>query len=326
MSGITGVGAVTMGLIALPAMLKRNYDKGIAVGCIPAGGALGALIPPSMAMILYGIQAEVSIGKLFIGGILPGLLLSSLFIIYIGIRCFLQPKLGPALPPEERASWLEKLLSLRAIIIPLLIVVGVLGSIFAGVATVTEAAAVGAICSVLSAAIYGRLKWKMIKESSYATVRLSSMVLLIIVGSTFFTTVFSGLGGSAIIGNIIEGLPLGRWGILMLMQISFLLLGCLLDPTAIIVITTPIYVPIITSMGFDPLWFGILFVLNMEMGFLTPPFGLTLFMFKGVVPEGITMGDIYRSIFPFIMLQALALAIVMIFPAIALWLPSMMLR
>ena len=323
MAGISGAATVTMGLIALPSMLKRHYDKNIAVGCIAAGGALGILIPPSVIMIIYALMAGVSVGKMFLGGIFPGLILATLFIVYIGIRCAFQRQLGPVVPPEERVGWREKLISIRAVIIPVLLVIGVLGSIFTGIASPSEAAAIGATGSLLSAAIYRRLNWKMLKEAWYRTLKLNVMIMWIVVGASLFTAAYTAIGAPELIKTILMEMPGGRWGILIGIQATFFILGMFLDPTGIVLITTPIFVPIIKTLGFDPIWFGILFVINMEMAYLTPPFGFNLFYMKGVVPKGITMGDIYRSIVPFVVLQLVGLIICMIFPQIALVLPNL---
>lgn len=323
MAGISGAATVTMGLIALPSMLKRHYNKNIAVGCIAAGGALGILIPPSVIMIIYALMAGVSVGKMFLGGIFPGLVLATLFIVYIGIRCAIQRDLGPVVPPEERVGWREKLISIRAVIIPVLLVIGVLGSIFTGIASPSEAAAIGATGSLLSAAIYRRLNWKMLKEAWYRTLKLNVMIMWIVVGASLFTAAYTAIGAPELIKTILMEMPGGRWGILIGIQATFFILGMFLDPTGIVLITTPIFVPIIKTLGFDPIWFGILFVINMEMAYLTPPFGFNLFYMKGVVPKGITMGDIYRSIVPFVGLQLVGLIICMIFPQIALVLPNL---
>ena len=322
MAGISGAATVTMGLIALPSMLKRHYNKNIAVGCIAAGGALGILIPPSVIMIIYALMAGVSVGKMFLGGIFPGLILATLFIVYIGIRCAFQRDLGPVVPPEERVGWREKLISIRAVIIPVLLVIGGLGSIFTGIASPSEAAAIGATGSLLSAAIYRRLNWKMLKEAWYRTLKLNVMIMWIVVGASLFTAAYTAIGAPELIKTILMEMPGGRWGILIGIQATFFILGMFLDPTGIVLITTPIFVPIIKTLGFDPIWFGILFVINMEMAYLTPPFGFNLFYMKGVVPKGITMVDIYRSIVPFVVLQLVGLIICMIFPQIALVLPN----
>ena len=326
MTGISGAATVTMGLIALPSMLERNYDKRIALGCIAAGGALGILIPPSVLMILYGMMASVSIGKLFAGGVFPGLLLALLFSVYIGVRCFLQKDLAPPVPPEKQARWRDKVTSFRAIVLPILLISLVLGGIFAGICTPTEAAGIGAAGSVICAAVHRRLTWQTLKESWQSTLLLTCMLMWIMLGASCFTSVYTALGATEAIKGIVAALPVSPWLILAIMQITLIILGCFLDPTGILMICIPIFVPVLTSMGFDLVWFGILFTMNMEMGFLTPPFGLNLFYLKGVVPEGITMGDIYRSIIPFVALQAVGLALVMIFPQIALHLPELIFK
>ncbi len=326
MAGISGAATVSMGLIALPAMLKRGYDKTIAMGCISGGGALGILIPPSVPMILYATLTGESIGGLFAGGIFPGLLLAFLFILYIGIRCFFQPSLGPSLPKEERATWQEKFISLKAVALPVMIIVMVLGSIYAGVCTATEAAALGCLGAIISAGVYRKLTWTLVKEACYRTASLTAMIIWILIGAYCFTSVYTGTGAHELMEKILLSIPGGRYAILITMQLVFFILGCILDPVGIIMICTPVFVPVIKSLGFDPLWFGVLFIMNMEMGYLTPPFGFNLFYMKAIVPPGITMGDIYRSIAPFVILQGIGLVIVIIFPQIALWLPSLMNR
>lgn len=325
MAGISGAATVSMGLIALPAMLKRKYDKLIAMGSISGGGALGILIPPSVPMILYATLTGESVGGLFAGGVFPGILLSVLFILYIGLRCFLQPNLGPALPKEERANWSEKFASLKAVILPLIIIIMVLGSIYAGVCTATEAAALGVLGAIISAAVYGKLTKFLIKEACYRTANLTAMIVWILIGAYCFTSVYTGTGAHELMGKILLSIPGGRYAILITMQAVFFVLGCILDPAGIIMICTPVFVPVIKSLGFDPLWFGVLFIMNMEMGYLTPPFGFNLFYMKAIAPSEVTMGDIYRSIVPFVALQGVGLAMVIIFPEIALWFPKVVL-
>jgi len=326
MAGISGAATVTMGIIALPSMLKRNYNKGIAMGCIQAGGALGVLIPPSILMIIYAVFAGESIGKMFLGGFMPGFLLSSLFIIYIAIRCFFNHNLGPPVPKEETVGLKERIVSLRSVLLPLMVVAFVLGSIFSGIATPTEASAMGVLGALLSAAAYRNLTWTTLKEASYRSLRLSVMVVWIIIGAFAFCAVYNGLGAPQLIEQIILALPVNRWVIIIGMQIVFFILGMLMDPGGIIILCTPIFVPIIRALGFDSLWFGILFVVNMEMAFLTPPFGWNLFYMKSIAPEGTTMVDIYRAIVPFVILQALGLVLVMVFPPIATWLPNLLIK
>jgi tripartite ATP-independent transporter DctM subunit len=326
MSGISATATVSMGLIALPAMLSRGYDKVMAMGCISGGGALGILIPPSVPMILYATLTGESIGGLFAGGILPGILLTVIFIIYIAVRCFFQPHLGPALPKTERATWEEKVFSLKAVIFPILIIIMVLGSIYFGVCTATEAATLGAVGSVISATVYRKLKWDLIREACYRTANLTGMIIWILIGAYCFTAVYTGTGAHELMEKLLLSIPGGRYAILFTMQIIFFILGCFLDPAGIIMICTPVFVPVIKALGFDPLWFGVLFIMNMEMGYLTPPFGFNLFYMKAIAPPGITMSDIYESIVPFVGLQALGLIIVIIFPEVALWLPQRMAR
>jgi tripartite ATP-independent transporter DctM subunit len=323
MCGVSAAGTVTMGVIALPAMLKRGYGKEIAVGCISAGGALGPLIPPSILLIVYALLAGESVGGLFLGGAVPGFILAALFIIYIGIRCFLQPELGPALPPEERVSWIKKLISLKGVILPILLVIGVMGSIFGGIATPTEAAAVGAFGSLVCAAIYRRLNWVNLTSALYGTLRLTCMILWLILGGTVFSSVYTAIGAQQFIVGIVEAMAIDPWLIMIMMQIIWIFLGMLMDPGAILFITAPVFLPVITTLGFDRLWFGVLWMVNMEMGFLTPPFGLNLFYMKSIVPKEISMGDIYRSIIPFVLLQLIGLIICMIFPQTILWLPKL---
>jgi tripartite ATP-independent transporter DctM subunit len=326
MTGIVGAAVATMGILALPAMLNRKYDKRIALGCICAGGTLGILIPPSVITVVYAVTAGVSIGQMFMGGVGPGILLSSLFIVYIAVRCWLRPQLGPAPPKEEREqySFKVKLIALRAVILPILLIIGVLGSIYTGIATPTEAAGVGCVGAIISAAIYRRLTWGNIKESVYSTAQTTAMILWITIGARCFISVFSAVGGDELVLHFVSALALNRWIILILIQLMLIFLGMFLDEIGIILLCVPIFLPIITALKFDPVWFGILFLVNAQMDYITPPFGYTLFYLRGVAPEGVTMGDIYRSIIPFVLLQALGLGLCMIFPGIVLWLPATM--
>jgi tripartite ATP-independent transporter DctM subunit len=325
MTGIVGAAVATMGILALPAMLNRKYDKRIALGSICAGGTLGILIPPSVITVVYAVTANVSIGRMFMGGVGPGILLSFLFIAYIAIRSWIQPELGPAPPKEERERYVlkDKIIALRAVILPILLIIAVLGSIYAGIATPTEAAGVGCVGAILSAAIYRKLNWENLKSSIYSTAETTAMILWITIGARCFISVFSAVGGDELVTDFVSGLGVNRWIILILIQLMLIFLGMFLDEIGIILLTVPIFLPIITALNFDPIWFGILFLVNAQMDYITPPFGYTLFYLRGVTPEGITMGDIYRSIIPFVLLQALGLALCMIFPQIILWLPNM---
>lgn len=314
MSGVSAAGIVTMGLIALPAMRKRNYDMKMTVGSIAAAGGLGQLIPPSSMMIVWALTAGESVGQMFLGGIVPGLILAFLYMAYIGIRCLVRPELGPAIPQAERAGWKEKLFALKAVILPVLLIFSVLASIFAGIATPTEAAAVGAAGSVICAAVHRRLTWENLRYSVYATLKVVCMVTWIVSAGICFGSVFAAVGGQRFIMTALRGLELNPWVILIGTQIIYLFLGCLMDPWAIMMLTIPIFVPLMDSLGFNTLWFGVLFIMNMELGFLTPPFGPNLFYMKGIVPEDVSIVDIYRGVLPFIALQAIGLAICMIFP------------
>lgn len=327
MVGIVGASVVAMGLIALPAMKQRNYDKRISLGCICAGGSLGILIPPSILFIVYAVTAGESVGKLFMGGVMPGLLLAALYIAYIAIRCHLQPELGPAISKEERMiPFMQKLDSLKSLVLPLSLIIMVLGSIFGGIAAPTEAAGVGGLGAILCALIHRRLNWQTFKEACVLTLQATCMVMWTIFGAASFVALYTMVGGADFIAEVIVGLPLGRWGILIAMQVVLIILGMFLDWVGILLLTVPIFVPIIVYLGFDPLWFGVLFNVNMQIAFLSPPFGYALLYLKGVAPPDVTMMDIYRSIWPFIILQLVALALVMIFPQIILWLPNLMMQ
>jgi tripartite ATP-independent transporter DctM subunit len=326
MTGTSGGATVSMGVIALPSMLERRYKKGIVIGSIAAGGALGILIPPSVLMIVYALFANESVGALFAAGVFPGLLMGGVFIAYIAIKCFFQKEIGPSIPAGERASWSEKFQALRSVVLPVLLIFIVLGAIFFGVATPTEAAAIGALGSLICAAISGSLTWTIFKESSYETLKLSCMVVWIIIGGSCFAALYTAIGAVEFIKEVINALPVSKYLILFGIQLSFLILGMLMDPGAIIMICTPVFVPLIKSLGFDPVWFGILFIMNMEMGYLTPPFGFNLFYMKAIVPAGVGMTDIYKAIIPFVLLQALCLLIIIVFPQIALWLPRLIIN
>jgi len=326
MSGISGAATVTMGVIALPAMLKYNYNEKMAIGSIAAGGALGILIPPSVLMIVYGIFAGESIGSLFAGGVIPGFLLSLLFIIYIAVRAHLSPEMGPAVPKNERADWPEKLKALKAVILPIILIFLVLGIIFKGIATPTEAAAMGALGALACAAVSKRLSWKILKDSSLQTLTLSCMIIWIIIGGSCLTRTYTAVGAVDFIQQLISTLPVSKYVILVGMQATLIFLGMLLDPGGIIMICTPVFVPIIKSLGFDPVWFGVLFIVNMEMSYLTPPFGFNLFYMKSIAPPSVSMVDIYKSVIPFVLIQALLLLLLIIFPQLVTWLPGLLIK
>jgi tripartite ATP-independent transporter DctM subunit len=324
MTGIGGAGTVTMGLIAVPAMLSRGYNKRMSLGAVGAGGALGILIPPSIIMIIYGMICQVSVGRLFAGGLVPGILLALMFCAYILIRCKIHPEDGPPAPTGGRdLTFKEKMHATLPVIPPLVLILVVLGSIFSGVATATEGSAIGAAGS-LGLMVYARsLNWKVFRKISLDTLKYTGMVMWIIIGAYCFSTIYMALGADSFILEVIQNIPGGYWGVLIFIQILYFILGMLLDPGAIVMITAPLTIPIVDAMGYDPIWFGILFVINMQAAYISPPFGYNLFYLKAIAPQGTTMKDIYLAIIPFIMVQLLCLAVVMIFPQIALWLPNL---
>ena len=324
MAGISGAATVSMGIIALPAMLSRGYSKQLALGSVAAGGSLGILIPPSVTMIIYGLIAQTSVGKMYAGGVLPGLLLALLFIAYILVRAHLQPELAPALPTAERFTWRQKLVSLTGLIFPVLLVASVLGAILSGFTSVSEAAAVGAFGSIIATLIKRGFNWRMFREAAETTLMVSCLIFWIIIGASAFSTLYTAMGASSLIKEAVIGLEINRYLILLAMQGLLILLGMVLDTVGIMMITVPVFVPIILTLGFDPVWFGVLFIINMEIGFLTPPFGYNLFYLRGVAPPDVTMIDIYRSIVPFVFLMLLGLGLCMAFPEIILFLPGLL--
>ena len=327
MIGVIGAAVVTLGLIALPSMLSRNYDKKLVLGTVAAGGSLGTLIPPSVVFIVYGSVAGQSVGKLFAGGFLPGLLLATLFILYIGVRCFLQPQLGPPLPVEESMIPLRQKVSyVTTLIAPGFLIAVVLGSIFLGVATPTEAAALGSVGAVVCAVIRRQFSWRALTSALYETLRVSSMVFWVIIAGSAFAGIYTLAGGARFVEELVVGLPLGPWGIFVLVQVLLFFMGMVFDWIVIIMIAGPIIFPIMGALGFDLVWFGVIFCMNMQIAYLTPPMGPALIFLKGAVPPEITMGDIIRSVWPFVILQAIGLVLVVIFPQIALWLPNIMIR
>lgn len=322
MVGISGAAVVAMGTIALPAMLERGYDKRMALGVINTGGGWGILIPPSIMMILYALISGESVGKMFAAGIFPGLLLIVITVLYVIIRSFLQPELAPALPESERASWPEKFRSVKSVILPVLVVVMVMGSIIGGLTTATEAAAMGVLGALISAAVYRQLSWAMVHEASIRTLKLTGMIAWILFAAHAFSAAYQSMGAQQLIEGLMQMIPGGPWGIIIAMMVIVFLLGMVLDPLGIMLITLPVFLPIVDALGFDPIWFGILFVINMEIGYMTPPLGFNLFYLKAIVPPGVTMRDIYMSVIPFVLLQILAIVLLMIFPQIVTYLPN----
>lgn len=323
MSGISGAAVVTMGTIALPKMLERGYDKKLALGAINAGGGWGILIPPSILMVLYSLLTEVSAGRLFAAGIGPGLLLFVLVSIYILVRCLIQPQMGPSLPKEQRADWGEKFRSLRSVILPILIVVSVLGAIFGGFATPTEAAAIGVFGALVATAVNGKFTLSVLWDSAISTLRLTTMIMWILFAAHAFSTAYTALGAQTLIEHLMSFIPGGKWGSLAFMLGVLFILGMVLDPVGIMLITLPVFLPVVQSYGFDPIWFGILFIIMMEVGYMTPPFGFNLFYLRGVAPPEVTMGDIYNSVIPYVLVTLLGVLLIILIPDIALYLPRL---
>lgn len=322
-TGITPPATITMGQIAYPSMIRYKYDKAIAIGCIGAGGALGALIPPSVPFIFYGLLAKVNIGDLFLGGLMPGLMLATFYIVYIGIRCKLQPEMGPTTPHDERFTMKEKMQSLVSIWPFILLVIIVLGSIWGGIATPPEAASIGATGALLINFVLGKLTKEVLVHSLSTTIKLAGMGLWILIGANIYLNIFNTLGCQDLVTQMVLGMPGGTYGILFMMMVVVLVLGMVMDDWAIIMLCTPLFIPILDSLGVDKLWFGVLFIVNIQIAYLTPPFGFVLFWLKSVLPKDVTMGDVYNSVWPFICLQVLGLSLVFLFPAIAIWLPSL---
>lgn len=333
MVGVIGAAVVTMGIIALPAMLKRAYDPKIAMGSIMAGGTLGILIPPSILAIIYAVVAEQSVGELFIGAVFPGLLLSGLYIVYVTIRAYINPELGPPIPVEERVSNREKVALVSKMTAPIALIVIVLGVIFTGVATPVEAAGIGTFGAFIVAAIHRRLDWPTIREACITTLKASAMVIWIMFGATIFVGLYVLEGGQQFVQQLLQGMGLGPWGILIVMQIVLIILGMFLDWVGILLLCVPIFVPIIKTLGAAAfgldspedlvLWFGVLYLVNMQMSFLSPPFGYALFYLRGVAPDTIPMSDIFRSALPFLAIQTLGLVLCMLFPQIIIYLPRL---
>ena len=324
-TGIIGGEIILLGLVALPQMLRIGYDKNLAIGTICAGGSLGSMIPPSVVLIFYGLTAQVAIGDLFIAVIVPGLLLAGLYMVYITIRCLINPEIAPPVPIEQRnMSFVQKLGLIKNLILPLGVAFGVLGSIYAGIAAVSEAAAVGVAGTIVAAILRGRFSIQMLREALQQTMAACGLLLWLTFGATALIGVYNLLGGIAFVNGMISGLPFDRIYILLIMMLILIILGFFMDWVGILLLTMPIFVPIIKELGYDPVWFGILFCMNMQISYLSPPFGPAAFYLKGVAPPEISLADIYKALWPFILLQMLAIAIVIAFPDVALWLPSVL--
>ncbi|MCA1299397.1 TRAP transporter large permease [Stappia indica] len=323
MTGVVGAAVAAMGILALPSMLARRYNAPLALGAICAGGTLGILIPPSVVTIVYAITAQISIGKMFIAGIVPGGILAAGYCLYIFIRVRLNPELAPR--PENLAAvpLAVRLAALKTLILPAFVIFSVLGTIYLGLATPTEAAAVGVLGALLSAAVSGRLRFESLSSAATDTLRVTAMILWITIGARAFISVFIATGGADSVLGFVEGLEASRWVVLLAMLAVLILLGLFLDEIGIILLCVPVFLPIVHTLGFDPLWFGVLFMITAQMAYITPPFGYTLFYLKGVLPEGIGIGQVYRGVIPFFLIQLAVLVLFAVFPDIVTWLPEM---
>ncbi len=324
MNGLSVAGMAIGATIALPEMLRRGYDKIMITGVVQAGSSLGILVPPSVVLVLYGMIARESVGKLWLAGALPGLMMAALFIIYIVIRCRIQTHLGPTVSQEERDMPMgEKLRLLRAGIIPFLIFFFMTGLFVMGFTSLVESSAVGATAATLAALAKRRLNRKVMEETIRKTLGISCMFMWIILAALCFGAVFDGIGAARAIETLfITNWTLTPWEVLIMMQLSYLFMGMFLDDTAMLVIVAPLYVPLVKILGFDPVWYGVLYTITCQIAYMTPPFGYNLFLMRAMAPPEISLADIYRSIFPFVLVMVVALTLVMVFPQIALWLPN----
>ena len=324
MNGLSVAGMAIGATIALPEMLRRGYDKRMITGVVQAGSSLGILVPPSVVMVLYGMIARQPVSKLWLAGIFPGLMMATLFILYIAIRCHFQPELGPVLPKEERQIPMkEKIGLLKAGLIPFAIFFTMTGLFLMGIASLVECSAVGALGATLAALYKKNLNRKVIEVTLRKTLGVSCMFMWIILAALCFGAVFDGIGAvKAIESLFIERWNLSPWGVLIMMQLSYILMGMFLDDTAMLVIVAPLYVPLIIALGFNPIWYGVLYTITCQIAYMTPPFGYNLFLMRAMAPKEISLYDIYRSIIPFVIVMCFGLAIVMIFPEIATCLPD----
>jgi len=324
MTGSPATATLTMGVLAYPEMEKRGYDRTMIIGCIPAGGVLGPLIPPSVPMIVVASVSFVSIGKLFIAGIIPGVITAIAFMAYIGIRCFFKPAMGPPVPKVERANWSEKLRSLRNSFLPILLIFLVLGLIYLGVATPSEAGGIGAFGSLLCAAIYRNLTFRNVQRAARSALRITAMVLWLLVAGNMFSQLLGIAGVQAYTQEMVLGLQVSPWAVVIAILVIVFILGMFIDATPITVIFLPIFFPIVDALGFDPLWFTFIFTMDILIGLITPPFGMVLFFFKGLNIPGVTMMDIFKSIYPYVAIMTVVLILVVLVPELAVWLPNQM--
>lgn len=327
-TGIIGASVVAMGLMAGPALLRRGYDRGLAAGIICSSGTLGILIPPSIMLVVYGGLTglkETSVGNLFAAAIFPGLILSGLYLAYVAIRCALNPKLGPVIPPEERVyTTVQKVtMTMKNFVPPFGLILTVMGTILAGIATPTEAAALGCIGALVLAFFNKKFTWDVISQACNATLRTTCMIMLLFVGGKLFSVVFLSMGGGDVVADLLLGMDVNEYVVLAIMMAVVFIMGMFIDWAAILLVVVPIFTPIAMDLNFNPLWFAMLVCINLQTSFLTPPFGYALFYFKGVAPPEYTMGDIYKGILPFVAIQIIGLALMIAFPQIITYLPDL---
>ena len=326
-TGIIGASVVAIGLMAGPALLRRGYNRGLGAGIICASGTLGILIPPSIMLVVYGGltgQKETSVGNLFAAAILPGLLLSGLYLLYVGVRCYMNPKMGPPIPKEDRtATVAEKIaMTMKNFVPPFGLILTVMGTILAGVATPTEAAALGCVGALILALATRKLNWEVITQSCVSTARTTAMIMALFVGGKFFSVVFLSMGGGDVVADVLLGMDVSPYVVFIIMMAVVFVMGMFIDWAAILLVVVPIFTPIAMDLDFNPLWFAMMVCINLQTSFLTPPFGYALFYFKGVAPPEYSMGDVYRGIIPFVAIQLIGLATLIFFPEIITWLPG----
>jgi len=323
-TGVIGATETVVGLLAIPAMLKYSYNKPLICGTICAGGSLGTIIPPSVVVVVLGPVANVSVGDLLVGMLFPGLIMAGLYLVYIFLLCLIRPSAGPRIPPSPDDPTLGKQLRItaHAMVPPLVMIFAVLGSIMLGWAAPTEAAALGALGAFLLTVFYRKFSFAMLTDSVLKTLRITSMIMGILLGGTIFTGVFFAAGGIALTNQLVTYLDLHQWALLFLLLGLVFLAGFVLDWISILLIFIPIFMPLVNSAGFDPVWFCILFLIIIQTSYLTPPMAPAIFYLRGIAPPSITLLDMYKGVVPFIVLQLITLAIVMLFPQTVLWLPA----
>jgi len=326
-TGIIGASVVAMGLMAGPALLRRGYNRGLGAGIVCASGTLGILIPPSIMLVVYGGltgQKETSVGNLFAAAIIPGLLLSGMYLLYVGVRCYMNPKMGPPIPKEDRTATVSEkfAMTMKNFVPPFGLILTVMGTILAGIATPTEAAALGCIGALVLALITKKLNWEVITQACISTARTTAMIMALFVGGKFFSVVFLSMGGGDVVADVLLGMDVSPYIVFLIMMAVVFVMGMFIDWAAILLVVVPIFTPIAMDLDFNPLWFAMMVCINLQTSFLTPPFGYALFYFKGVAPPEYTMGDVYRGIIPFVAIQLVGLGVLMYFPEIITWLPG----